>query len=422
MMTRTGLIFCILLIWTTGWAQKDKAVYKPEKRSGVIEEISREADSLQTVEDSVTSSIRSSQPQGINNLRLRFDIEGLDRPKSLEEFKTQFHFPPLGQFKTGTCWCFSTTSFIETEMFRQTGQKIKLSEMFTVYYEYVEKARHFVQTRAHDWNWEGSESNAVLEIMKHYGAVPSQVYTGHVDNRRFDHNKMAEEINAYFEFVDKNNLWDENVVVGSVKLILDKYMGEPPRSFIYNDETITPREFLSRVMKINLDDFVCFMSTLQTPFYTQGKYDVEDNWRDDSTYYNIPLEDWYNAIKLAIIRGYTVELGGDISEPGYIGDEDIAIIPDFDIPQSYINQDSRELRFYNETSTDDHGIHIVGYVNRGEHDWFLIKDSSRRLAQGKFEGYVFYRDDYIKLKMLVFMAHKDALDNGLKKRLGIRQR
>ena len=418
-MTRLGLFLCILLLWTSVYAQKDKAVYRPEKRSGVIEEISHETDSLRAIADSITDAIRNSRPEDREHLRLRFDIAGLDRPKSLDEFKTQFHFPPLGQFKTGTCWCFSTTSFIETEMFRQTGQKIKLSEMFTVYYEYVEKARHFVQNRAHDWNGEGSESNAVIEIMKHYGAVPADVYSGHIDNRRFDHSKMSDEITAYFEFVDKNNLWDEDVVVGSVKLILNKYMGEPPRSFIYNDETITPREFLSRVMKINLDDFVSVMSTLQTPFYMRGKFDVWDNWRNDSSYYNVPLRDWYNAIKQAIIRGYTVELGGDISEPGYIGDEDIALIPDFDIPQISINQDSRELRFYNESTTDDHGIHVVGYENRGDHDWFLIKDSSRRLAQGKFEGYVFYRDDYIRLKMLAFMVHKDALDNGLKKKLGI---
>jgi bleomycin hydrolase len=420
MMKSIGLFLCILLMTTSVQAQKDKAVYRPEKRSGVIEEISREADSLQALEESVTDSIRNSRKTDDLRLRLRFDVEGLDRPKSLDEFKTQFHNPPLGQFRTGTCWCFSATSFIETEIYRQTNKKLKLSEMFTVYYEYVEKARHYVQIRASDWNWEGSEANSVLEIMKHYGAVPAQVYSGKIDNRRFDHHKMAEEINAYFDFVNNNKLWDEELVVNSVKLILNKYMGEPPRSFIYNDETITPREFLSRVIKIDLDDYVCCMSTLGVPFYTAGKYDVEDNWRGDSAYYNIPLEDWYNAIKLAIIRGYTVALGGDISEPGYIGEEDIALIPDFDIPQADINQDSRELRFYNETTTDDHGIHLVGYVNRGERDWFLVKDSSRRLAQGKFEGYVFYRDDYIKLKMLVFMVHKDALESGLKKQLGIK--
>ncbi|HBZ00842.1 MAG TPA: hypothetical protein DEO84_05915 [candidate division Zixibacteria bacterium] len=100
-----------------------------------------------------------------------------------------------------------------------------------------------------------------------------------------------------------------------------------------------------------------------------------------------------------------------------MGEEDIAIVPDFDIPQNLINQDSRELRFYNETTTDDHGVHVVGFTNMGGHDWYLVKDSSRRLAQGKFEGYVFYSDDYIRLKMLTFLVHKDALEKALGKKI-----
>jgi hypothetical protein len=51
----------------------------------------------------------------------------------------------------------------------------------------------------------------------------------------------------------------------------------------------------------------------------------------------------------------------------------MAFIPDFDIPNQFINQDSREFRIYNKTTTDDHGLHVVGYTKVDDHDWYLIR-------------------------------------------------
>jgi len=109
-------------------------------------------------------------------------------------------------------------------------------------------------------------------------------------------------------------------------------------------------------------------------------------------------------------NGYTIAIGGDVSESGYRGEYDAAVVPDFDIPEKYINQDAREMRFANHTSTDDHGIHMVGWTHFDSHNWYLIKDSSRSARKGNFEGYIFYREDYVKLKILDFMVHKDAVD------------
>ncbi len=403
----------------TGQAQKDHVKFVPRQLTGIIEEIRAESDSLRAIEDSVTSARVEKRSAGEKKERenareLRFDISHVIRPASPAAFKQEFHFPPLGQFRTGTCWCFSTTSFIETEIFRQTGRKVKLSEMYTVYFEFVEKARHYVRERADDWNGQGSEANAVMRIMKLYGAVPAESYSGSPSGRRSDHTALSEEIDAYLRHVADHGYWNEDEVTGSVRLILDKHMGRPPETVTFEGRTITPKEFLADVVRVNLDDFVSCMSTSSAPFYAQAKFDVPDNWWQDSSYYNLPLDEWYGAIRDAIKSGYTVELGGDISEPGYIGAEDIAIVPDFDIPQSYINQDSREYRLWYESTTDDHGIHVVGYTKLDGRDWFLVKDSSRRLIQGKFEGYVFYRDDYVRLKMMTFTVHKDALKGVIK--------
>ena len=36
------------------------------------------------------------------------------------------------------------------------------------------------------------------------------------------------------------------------------------------------------------------------------------------------------------------------------------------------------------------------------------KDSNRSSRHGKWEGYYFFRDDYVRLKMLTFTVHRDA--------------
>jgi bleomycin hydrolase len=104
-------------------------------------------------------------------------------------------------------------------------------------------------------------------------------------------------------------------------------------------------------------------------------------------------------------------IGGDVSEPGYYGEEDAAVVPTFDIPGEYIDQDSRELRFYNRTTEDDHGVHLLAYRKIKGRDWYLIKDSARASRRGEFHGYLFYRGDYIKLKMLTFMVHRDVVSD-----------
>jgi bleomycin hydrolase len=96
-------------------------------------------------------------------------------------------------------------------------------------------------------------------------------------------------------------------------------------------------------------------------------------------------------------------------------DSDVAIVPSFDIPSEYIDESARQFRFSNKTTTDDHGIHLVGFLNKDGKDWYLIKDSGSGSRDGQNKGYYFYHEDYVKLKMLSFMAHKDAVKDLLDK-------
>lgn len=346
---------------------------------------------------------------------LSLDFSKLERPRELKEFKSAWHNPPKRQWWTNTCWCFSTTSFLESEVKRQSGQELKLSEMFTVYWEYVEKAKGFVRTKGQSAFAEGSESEAVLLRWKAYGIVPESAYTGLPAGQTvFNHELLFEEVQSYLSGVKQGGAWDEATVVRCVRAILDKHLGVPPEKVVVNGRELTPKQYLAEVVKLNPDDYVEFMSQMHVPFWTKGEYPVPDNWWHSQDYLNLPLADWYGALTKAVQAGYTVAIGGDVSEPGYEGAEDCAIIPSFDIPQDAINQDSREFRFSNKTTDDDHGIHIVGMTRKAGHDWFLIKDSARSSQKG-IPGYTFYRDDYVKLKMLTFMVHKDAVKDLLAK-------
>ncbi|MFA3783131.1 C1 family peptidase [Melioribacteraceae bacterium 4301-Me] len=341
------------------------------------------------------------------------DFSKVEAPKSLEEFKYYWHSTPENQGNTGTCWSFSTTSFFESEVYRLTKKKVKLSPMYTAYWEYIEKAKRFVDERGNSEFGEGSEANAVTRIWSQYGIVPEEVYNGMLPGQKvYNHSKMFQEMKDYLESVKNNNAWNEKEVVETIKSILNHYMGEPPKSFTVEGQTYTPLEYLNNYLKLNLSDYVCILSLMEKPFGEQVEYPVPDNWWHSKEYYNVPLDTFMKIIKYAIRNGFTLAIGGDVSEPGKNADLEIFVVPTFDIPSEYIDDSSREFRFSNGTTTDDHGIHLIGYKEgKDGKDWYLIKDSGSSAFDGPHKGYYFFSDDYVKLKMMDFMVHKDAVKN-----------
>ncbi len=398
--------------------------YRKPYHDPALKKISEQDKAREQAEKDTTAMIRARQ-DSLSKVKkeerkiMTVDFSSVRLPDGPGEFDQAFHLPPVRQYSTGTCWSFSTTSYLESEVYRQTHQKIKISEMFTVYHEYLEKVRRYVKERGNSNLGQGSEAEAVLRMWKMYGAVPEDAYPGVLrKDGLHDHSAMYQKLNVYLDWIKANDLWDEDLVLEHVKAILNETMGKPPETFEWQGKTYTPETFRDEVLHINLNDYVALMSTLRYPFYTYDEYAVHDNWWHSDHYYNVPLDDFYSVIKTAAKSGYTVCIGGDVSEPGIEGLSDAAIIPEFDIPWKYIDQDSREFRIYNRTTTDDHGIHLVGMTHKARHDWFLIKDSGSGGWRGKYDGYMFYRDDYIKLKMRTILVHKDIVEKVLPDFLG----
>jgi bleomycin hydrolase len=422
---------CVLLLAAApGWAAKPKptptpkpdvVVYQPRYQDPVMKEMEDANAAAAKAAGDATAKVRDAQKarddaDKATEKSLRFEMSAIVKPASVAAFAQGWHNPPVAQYLTGTCWSFATTSFFESEVFRLTRQRVKLSEIHTVYWEYVEKVRRFLQERGDSHVAEGSEANAVVRIYRKYGAVPIEAYPGVLDaDGRHDHSRLSEQLDQLCRWAKEHDVWDEERVLAMARAILDREIGAPPERFAFADREYTPRVFLAEVLRLDLDAYVDLMSTLSAPFYTRAEYEVPDNWWHDASYVNVPLDEWYGALRAAVQAGYTVSIGGDVSEPGINGFEDAAVIPTFDIPAEYIDQSAREFRFHNGTSTDDHLIHLVGFTQAGGRDWFLIKDSGRSARWGRFEGYYFYREDFVKLKMLAFMVHRDAVANVLAK-------
>jgi len=405
----TTAIFCIQQMQAQNAPQRDKATFR-DLKSGYYEN-----SILRGIEDFEVTKKPEKKRRAY-----KIDITGIDIPKSADEFKTYWKNEPISQGSTGTCWSFSTTSFFETEVYRITKQQVKVSEMYTAYWEYIEKAKRYVSQRGNSVFDEGSEGNAVTRIMKMYGAVPEDSYTGMLPSQSFHtHKEMFKEMKMYLDKVKDNGEWNEDFVISTLKSIMNFHMGVPPTKVMVANKEYTPNDYLKNVLKLNPDDYCDVMSLMEKPYYTKCEYEVDDNWWHDANYYNIPLDVYMQLLKQAIRNGYTLAIGGDTSESGFDSWNNVAMVPSYDIPSDYIDEYARQFRFTNKSTTDDHGMHLIGYLEKNGKDWYLIKDSgagSRNCAKdSKNFGYYFFHEDYIKLKMMDFMVHKDALKDVMPK-------
>jgi len=399
-------VFVLIAVSTASFAQdrRDGATYQVPPKNEFYEKIKSD-----------NTSFFSETPQA--SKRLTLDYSSMDVPQSMSEFTIVTADKPVSQGLTGTCWCFSTTSFYESEAARKGKSDIHLSEIYTVYWEYVEKAKEFIHTRGSSNFDEGSETNAVQRTMAKHGAVPLESYTGLKPGQPFqDHTKMIAEMRNFLDGVKKRNAWNTEEVVATIKDIMEHYIGTPPNYVIYKGKKMSPQEYLRDVTGLVPEEYVTFMSLRSEPYWTNAEYKVDDNWWHSKDYYNVPLTDFSALIQNALRKGYSVSIGGDVSESGIDSKKGIMMIPSYDIPSSYIDENARLFRFLNGSTTDDHAMHIIGYTQRKNGIWYLVKDSGAGgHANPDHSGYWYMHEDYIKLKMMTATVNRAAVKNVLMK-------
>jgi bleomycin hydrolase len=338
----------------------------------------------------------------------------MTRYKALEfdigSFNSVYHLPPLNQDTTSACWSFATLSFIESEMVRLGKEPVKLAVMFPVYCAFIEKAKYFVNTKGHSRFAPGDLFHTVFEIIKTYGIVPLEAYRGQRDSSTtFNHDILYSELDYFMAKIKNESRWDEDTVLKRVKAILNEHLGTPPDRFLYHGKEYTPHSFRDECVGLPWDQYISLTSFTYAPFDSFIVLDVPDNWKHKKVFFNVPLDHFFRTLKNSILNGYSVAVDCDISEPGRISKADVSIVPKDDIPEELISQSVREYRFQNGATTDDHLMHLVGIAETDESTWFLVKDSWRDAWEGHHKGYFIFHEDYVRLKVLAFMVHKDAL-------------
>jgi bleomycin hydrolase len=336
--------------------------------------------------------------------------------------------PVISQGSTGTCWSFSSTSFLEAEIIRISGKKIDLSEMYNVRHTYPKKAWNYVMRQGKSQFSEGGLNHDVINSAKVFGLVPNVAYSGLIGNAdKHDHQTMVTELEKLLKpYTDPGkklgSKWKSEVTA-----ILDQYMGANITEFIYEGKKYTPKSFLE-MTKVNLDDYVTITSFTNEPYYSKFILDIPDNFSNGS-FYNMPLDEFIANIDNALDKGYTLALDADVSEKTFSAKNGIAVIPENEAdkeailaeikPEKKITPEFRQQEFENFNTTDDHLMHIVGKVkNQAGSIYYKVKNSWGTKNVGN-DGYIYMSLPYLKLKAISVLVHKNALINTTKKQLGI---
>lgn len=358
--------------------------------------------------------------------------------------------PVKDQNKSGTCWCFSTNSFLEDEILRKGGEEVHLSEMFTVRKCYEDKADKYIRMDGKINFAQGGSALDPLYVWRLYGAMPDEAYTGlEYGEEKHSHYEMADGLSGYLDGVLRNSkkglttAWKK--AFGS---ILDSYLGELPEKFTYNGRTYTPQEFAAS-LPINPDDYVSLTSWTHHPFYSTFPIEVADNWIWASSY-NLPLDEFKAVCDNAVENGFPVAWSADVSEPGFKWSEGYAVLPagkdvkdmtDAEVArwtklsdkdreaeknevkgpgkEKEVTQESRQEDFDAHRTTDDHGMEIVGYAtDQNGTRYYKVKNSWD--TNQVYDGYFYVSEPYFKAKTIAILVHKDALPKAIAKKLNIR--
>ncbi len=347
------------------------------------------------------------------------------------------------QASSGTCWAYSTIGFFESEAIRLGNIKDTLkypdfSVFYVVSHSYMDRAVKYVRLDGNLTFGAGSEADDVLHVIEDYGIVPLEAMTGMNYGTELPRQAELDAVLAgYISAVAKNpNRTLTTAWRPGFQAVLDAYLGPCPEKFTVDGKEYTPAEYRD-AMKIVPEDYVTLSSFTHHPFYSWFPLEVCDNWRWDEVY-NVPIDEFMSVLDDAIMKGYTVAWGADVSHAGFtrnglgilvdvkassagsdqehwVGKEEGKPAP-VSIVESVPTQESRQVEFENKTITDDHGMQIFGIAkDQDGKKYYMVKNSWGET--GKYKGIWYVTEAFVKNQSMDYMIHKSALPKDLRKKL-----
>ena len=350
------------------------------------------------------------------------------------------------QASSGTCWCFSSLSFIESEVIRINKLKEAdypdLSEMFVVSNAYADKAKKYIRVDGHLNYEQGSSFGDLIYVLRDHGIVPDEIMPGLNYGTQLPVTAELEAVlRGIVEAVAKNpNRTLSTAWQRALQAVLDEYLGKCPEKFTVDGKEYTPASYRD-ALKINPADYVTLTSFTHHPFYTKFAIEVSDNWRWDPAY-NLPIDEFMTVLDNALNNGYTAAWGADVSHPGFtrnglainvdttapvtsgsdqerwVGKEG-GKAPEIKVNEKEATQESRQIDFDNKTMTDDHGMQIYGIAkDQNGKKYYMVKNSWGESS--KYKGIWYATESFVKGQTLDIMVHKDAIPRDIKSKLGIK--
>jgi bleomycin hydrolase len=325
------------------------------------------------------------------------------------------HLPVISQGSTGTCWSFATTSFIESEIIRKGFTETDLSEMYFVYFGYINKTKQFLMYQGNNNFGQGGQAHDVFDVLRESGMVTFDAFPGEKIEGKYQHRTLVNDLKTEVTTLNKNGD-DFNVDdLKQVDSILKSQIGKVPQKLKTGDGKYTPIEFAKK-LEINPDDYVEISSYDHHSFYKQFVLEVPDNWAHE-LYYNVPIDELMEVMYYAVNNGYTVCWDGDTSEKTFTHKKGKADLPEKQIGK--VDQELRQETFMNRTTTDDHLMHIVGLSKDAAGRNCFYTKNSWGAESNSYGGYLHITDDYVRLKTVAILVHKNAIPENIGQKLNL---
>jgi len=365
-----------------------------------------------------------AQKDSLANIGFQFD--------TIANVKTT---PVKSQYKSGTCWSYATTSYIETEILRIDGKEYDLSEMYFVNYAYRAKAESFVRLHGKANFSPGGQAHDVMDVVREHGIASQKAYPGKIKGYDKEvHGELNDGLTGYLKgIIKKSDKYLSQSWYDSFVALLNSYLGVPPTADVQT--------------KFNVDDYVELTSYMYKPFYAPMRLEVPDNWSFNANYYNVPIDDLMEIMNNALKNNYSVCWDGDVSDPGFSHANALAILPETDVenmegseqskwenmsqnelygkmysfespvPEKVVNDSMRQLDFDIQRSTDDHLMHLTALLKDQNGTIYYLTKNSWADNSNKNGGYLNMSEAYVRLNTIAIMVHKDAIPKAIRKKL-----